>query len=91
MGRRKKKKHYKQYKSVQALASPQNPVPTLSLENDPDIQVPTTPVVSEVKKIAIIMTLLVLVLAIVAFTNTKTDWIDSAGRWLMNALHIYGA
>ena len=98
MGRKKRRKHFKKYKSVQqvtqtaaAAAVPQNVEPTLSLKDDTDIQKPTTPAISEVKKIGIIMTLLVFVVAAVAIINVQTSWVSSAGSWLMNALHIYGA
>ena len=96
MGRRKKKKHFKKYKSVQQTIQPvtvsqQNLEPVISLENDTDVQKPTTPVVSEIKKISIIMTLLVFVVAVVATINIQTDWVNNAGQWLMNLLHIYGA
>jgi hypothetical protein len=95
MGRRRKKKHFRKYKSVQQtiqpVAAPQNQVPAISLQNDADIQKPTSPVISEVKKISIIMTLLIFVVAAVAIVSIQTDWINSAGQRLMNLLHIYGA
>lgn len=98
MGRKKRRKHFKKYKSVQqvtqaaaATETPQNIEPTLSLGDDADVQKPTTPVVSEVKKIGIITTLLVFVVAAVAIINVQTSWVDTAGSWLMNVLHIYGA
>lgn len=96
MGRRKKKKHFKKYHSVQQtiqqpVSTPQNPEPALSLENDADALKPTTPVVSEFKKISIIMTLLVLVVAVVAIIDNQTNWVNNAGQSLMDLFHIYGA
>lgn len=64
--------------------------PTISLQ-DSDETPPKSPVASDVRKIAILMTSLAAVVVIVAILNTQTDYINVAGQKVMQVLHIYGS
>ena len=64
--------------------------PTISLQ-DSDETPPKSPVASDVRKIAILMTSLATIVVLVAILNVQTDYIDVAGQKLMQVLHIYGS
>ena len=65
--------------------------PSISLTQDTDVSVPKSPVASEVKKIALLMTILAAVVVVVAILNVQTDWVSRAGQQMMHFLHIYSA
>lgn len=75
---------------VSQKSSETNETPTISLE-DPDIAPPKSPVASEVKKIAILMTSLAAIVVLVAILNAQTNYINIVGQKLMQVLHIYGS